>query len=371
MEYKREEYKDSDGLAKKKSDYSVLETKTPTLDPTYNQKVALSDDVLNKLNNMKFSYDVNGDALYQQYKNQYMQQGKLAMQDTVAQAAAMTGGYGNSYASTAGNQAYQGYLTKLNDVIPELYQLAYGKFTDEKNDLRSLYDIYRGQASDIYNKHKDDMTDWQNELARLSGDIASMQNLEYNIYSDNETSKWNQYINEQDQEWKQKEWDYTTTLDTKNDAKEMVLTLIGAGVMPDASLLKTAGISTNDARALVDKTNASLAVDDGDDEKYVYAGLDENGNKRWYKGDKEFTFDADIDPNLKDEKKTLTWAEYSAKLDNMYEEAIKYLELQGVSNTAGLMTALEWKKKRAQGNKSAYGTSYDDYVNKYIEKNSK
>ena len=123
MSYIREEYKDSDALAKKKSDYGVLETKTPTLDPAYNQKVALSDDILNQLKNKKFSYDINGDALYHQYKNQYAQQGKLASQDTMAQAAAMTGGYGNSYAATAGNQAYQGYLTKLNDVIPELYHL--------------------------------------------------------------------------------------------------------------------------------------------------------------------------------------------------------------------------------------------------------
>ena len=70
------------------------------------------------LNRKEFSYDLNGDALYQQYKDKYMTQGKLAMMDTMGQAAAMTGGYGNSYASTAGNQAYQTHLQQMNDVVP-------------------------------------------------------------------------------------------------------------------------------------------------------------------------------------------------------------------------------------------------------------
>ncbi|MBR6050762.1 MAG: hypothetical protein IKP68_06110, partial [Clostridia bacterium] len=75
------------------------------------------------LNRPKFSYDVDGDSLYQMYKDKYIKGAKLAMQDTMGQAAALTGGYGNSYAATVGNQAYQSYLGQLNDVIPELYHL--------------------------------------------------------------------------------------------------------------------------------------------------------------------------------------------------------------------------------------------------------
>ena len=55
---------------------------------TYGQSVK---DALYKINNReKFAYDLNGDALYQQYKDQYMNLGKLAMQDTIGQASAMT-----------------------------------------------------------------------------------------------------------------------------------------------------------------------------------------------------------------------------------------------------------------------------------------
>ena len=86
------------------------------------------DDIMNKiLNREDFSYDLNGDALYQQYKDKYIKQGKMAMQDTMGQAAAMTGGYGNSYAATAGNQAYQASLENLNDIVPELYQMAHDR----------------------------------------------------------------------------------------------------------------------------------------------------------------------------------------------------------------------------------------------------
>lgn len=78
-------------------------------------------------NRPDFSYDFNGDAIYQQYKDKFIQQGKMAMEDTMGIASALTGGYGNSYAATVGNQAYQSYLQQLNDVIPELAQMAFNK----------------------------------------------------------------------------------------------------------------------------------------------------------------------------------------------------------------------------------------------------
>ena len=53
-------------------------------------------------NRPAFSYDLDGDALYQQYKDRYTQNAKLGMKDTMGQAAALTGGYGNSYAQGVG-----------------------------------------------------------------------------------------------------------------------------------------------------------------------------------------------------------------------------------------------------------------------------
>lgn len=106
-----------------------------------------------------FSYDVNSDALYQQYADQYIRQGKLASADVMGQAAAMTGGYGNSYAATVGNQAYQSYLQQLNDRVPELYQAALDRYNMGKEDLYNQYGMLLseyereyGLYSDEYNK---------------------------------------------------------------------------------------------------------------------------------------------------------------------------------------------------------------------------
>lgn len=84
-----------------------------------------------------FTYDLNGDALYQQYKDKYIQQGKLAMADTMGQAAAMTGGYGNSYAQSVGQQAYQASLDNLNDIVPELYAMALDRYNQKGQDSKA------------------------------------------------------------------------------------------------------------------------------------------------------------------------------------------------------------------------------------------
>ena len=65
------------------------------------------------LNREAFSYDLNGDALYRQYKDRAVKNGRLAMMDTMGQAAAMTGGYGSSYAQSAGQQAQKRVLRQL------------------------------------------------------------------------------------------------------------------------------------------------------------------------------------------------------------------------------------------------------------------
>ena len=85
------------------------------------------DDELTSLydqirNRKKFSYDMGTDPLYQQYREQYQRLGRLAMQDTMGQAAALTGGYGSTYGEQVGQQAYNAYLQNLNDIVPQLQQ---------------------------------------------------------------------------------------------------------------------------------------------------------------------------------------------------------------------------------------------------------
>ena len=155
------------------------------------------DAIMNKiLNREQFSYDLNGDALYQQYKDKYIQQGKMAMQDTMGQAAAMTGGYGSSYASTAGNQAYQASLQNLNDVIPELYQMALDKYNQEGQDLYNQY----GMLSDDRNMQYGMWGDKRNQLVAdrdyYGNEANNAYSKDYGEWSDRRDFDTNQYWNE-------------------------------------------------------------------------------------------------------------------------------------------------------------------------------
>lgn len=142
-------------------------------------------DTLNKiLNRDKFSYDLNGDALYQQYKDQYVNQGQQAMMDTMGQAQAMTGGYGNSYAQTAGQQTYQGYLQQLNDKVPELYQLALDQYNLEGQDLYNQYGLYADRENQDYGRYRDTVSDYNTELARLAEDARYLGEQDYGKYMD-------------------------------------------------------------------------------------------------------------------------------------------------------------------------------------------
>lgn len=121
----------------------------------------LNDIYQQIMNRPKFQYDLNGDALYHQYRDKYQQLGRQAMMDTMGQAAAMTGGYGNSYAATAGNQAYQQYLTQLNDVVPALQDRAYQRYQDEGAALNNRYALTNAAEQADYGRYQDEFARWQ------------------------------------------------------------------------------------------------------------------------------------------------------------------------------------------------------------------
>lgn len=163
---------------------------------------------LNGLLNYKpFSYDVNADPLYQQYKEQYTRNGQTAMQDTLGQVSARTGGLASSYANTASQQAYNGYMQALSDKIPDLYQIAYQQYLDEYNRKANGLSMLDSARSTDYGRWQDDQAKLlnaynvtaQNEAAALRGrdggsqtarglddpDMALMYRILSNTYATN------------------------------------------------------------------------------------------------------------------------------------------------------------------------------------------
>lgn len=225
-----------EGLDYETSDYysKYLPENRYTYDPSKNdayqrandQATAIYDKIMNR---GEFSYDVNKDKLYQQYRDLYAQMGRGAMEDTMGQAATLTGGYGSTYSQNAGQQAYNAYLQKLNEVVPELYNAAYDRYNQEGQNLMNLYSMARSNADSAYER---DYNQWYNRLQLERSD----EDATYNRHQTEEQKKLTQ--EETDYERKQNAWSRLSSLITTT------------GYQPSNDELAAAGMSANEAAYL-------------------------------------------------------------------------------------------------------------------------
>lgn len=206
-------------------------------DPYESRWTGTIDNLLGQIVNREdFSYDFNADPLYHQYKDQYTKQGKNAMKDTVAQVSNMTGGYGNSYATTAGSQAYQNYLEQLNNKIPELYQLAMDKYKMDTDTLNSKYNAVGSQEDREFGQWSTKYGLWQTDrqyaldaYGMMFDQDLSSQTFNSNNWKDDRTYNYNYWRDSvSDDQWAYnsaytaakdaQDYDYQLSRDAFNDA---------------------------------------------------------------------------------------------------------------------------------------------------------
>ena len=183
---------------------------------------ALLDKILNR---DPFKYDFNADPMYQMYKDRYLQQGRMAMQDTMGDAAALTGGYGNSYAATAGQQAYQSYLQGLNDRIPGLRDFAYNAWLNEGDRIRSNLSTLQGLDESDYARYRDTVGDYKDELNYYYNRFGDMSDREYNRYL-NDASAWER---DRDYWFNKWQWEQDFNYKTAMDAAAAAAASLGSG----------------------------------------------------------------------------------------------------------------------------------------------
>lgn len=173
--------------------------------PYVDQLNALYDQIMNR---KPFQYDLNGDLLYRQMADRYTQMGQQAMRDATGTAAGLTGGYGNSFATQVGNQAYQQYLTALNDNIPQLYDRAYQAYQDQGNQLLQQYELAAAHPGYIDaikprtytvadDKTDDDTADMQAYLAALKNSgllVGAMGGAQAPTVSNQATYNYEDYL---------------------------------------------------------------------------------------------------------------------------------------------------------------------------------
>lgn len=161
------------------------------------------DDLLKQYQSRgPFQYDINADAMYQQMVDRYVQQGKQAMMDTMGQAAAMTGGYGNSYAQTVGQQTYQGYLQGANDMMPQFYQMALDRYKMEGDQLMNQYGLLSDQEDRAYGRYVDQLNQYYAQLDRLQGVYESERDYDYGKYQYDQSFDYNAYMDDQNYQYK-------------------------------------------------------------------------------------------------------------------------------------------------------------------------
>lgn len=181
----------SDVAAAKSALDNVIAGKPGDFSSQYDEDIAgIYDKIMNR---EAFSYDLGSDMLYQQYKDQYTALGKTAMADTMGQASMLTGGYGSTYATAAGQQAYQGYLQQLNDVVPELYSMSLDKYKQEGEDLYNRYGLASDMRNTEYNEYRDAVSDYYNDLSYAQSSYQDERNFDFGSYQQGVSEKqWQQ-----------------------------------------------------------------------------------------------------------------------------------------------------------------------------------
>ena len=316
-------------------------------------------------NRDKFSYDLNADALYQQYADQYMQQGKMAMMDTMGQAQAMTGGYGNSYAQSVGQQAYQGYLQKLNEVVPELYGMAYDQYQQEGQDMLSQYALLAGQDEQEYGRHQDAVSEYYAQLQQAYDQYNTERDYDYGKWAEGRDFAYGQfgddrayaYQQERDQvsdsQW-QEEFD-----EAKRQYDQQYALAAGkaSGGSSGGTGSENKGTSGGDYNADTAKIQQQLKD----------AGYDIAVDGIW--GPKTEAAYNDYNSDGKQDETPVA----SGFTGSTYSEAAAYIKANGGS-ASGLMTGQEWARHKNSYDMSGQGgaesknySSYLEYLKDYVE----
>ena len=139
-----------------------------------------------------FSYDPASDPVYNSYAQSYQRRGRLAMRNTMGQAAALTGGYGSSYAQSVGQQQYDSYLQSLGEALPELYGMAWQRYNAEGDALKTAWEL-ASERSEVKRESERETAE-REAAAQKSAETARRENYDrlykliYNSgYNPNET----------------------------------------------------------------------------------------------------------------------------------------------------------------------------------------
>ena len=201
----------------------------------------LVDQILNR---DPFSYDAENDPLYRFYQDRYQRNGDKAMRDTLGAQAARTGGLSSSYAGSVAQQSYNDYMQGLNDIVPELYKLAYSMYKDDEDSQRANVEMLRALEQGDYAKFQDLLAQYNTDRSFNYGVFSDARNFGYQQQRDNiEDSRYNA------------EWAYKLSNASKNKTSGSGSTGSKDAVYDYEGLFRAAQASGNPKSWLAQKGN--------------------------------------------------------------------------------------------------------------------
>lgn len=222
----------------------------PTFNDSYSAQI---DAMLNQVMNYgPFSYDAESDPTFKQYKDTYTREGQRAMQNTLGQVSARTGGLASSYAVSAAQQANNYYMQQLSDKIPELRQLAYDMYMNDYDQQVQQLGLLQTAQQNEYNRYKDELDKWE-----AGRDFAYGQYWDdYTASQDLIDRTYDQNIADRDYKDLQEQTAYERGLTEKEAAYNQALEWLQAGAMPRADILEAADITSDEAAAYLESRTA-------------------------------------------------------------------------------------------------------------------
>ena len=190
-----------------------------------------------------FSYNPEDDPAYQAYRTAYRREGDRAAKNSLGDAAALTGGQASTAAVVAASQARDTYNSKLGDVVPQLYEMAWQMYQGEQNSLLSEIETLANLSASAYAQNLDS------------------QELDYKIFADQRDFSYGQYQDVLDRESaaEQSYYDRTYNYDrlaqsaqqsNADRAYDRAMAFLNAGVMPTDQMLRAAEIDKETARSM-------------------------------------------------------------------------------------------------------------------------
>lgn len=202
--------------------------------------------------NQPYVYDPNNPQA-QAVRENYTQAGQQAMENTLAQVSARTGGLASSYAGTAAQQQYNNYMQGMNDALLAVEQQAKQNWLADQGlkqaNLQLLLSMASQDENSYYNalnaqmaaqQYKDDLSyrQWQQQF--------SQQEYLNQLMHQN----WQQGLTEDQWEFEKQQYQNSLASEDRQYAYETVMGILQTGQTPSAELLATAGLSLGDAQLL-------------------------------------------------------------------------------------------------------------------------